>query len=143
MLGPVCGKQPRRTDIHGSGDPGEGDVGRGWGRAGQGRGRVVFLKVLFERSLAERGVHQADKGIPGRRNSMSKGMGFSLDCKALSVAGAQGMCGGRAGEENTGQARPVGEEPHTPFPQRWGFILQATGRPGRICGVKGVTRCAF
>lgn len=49
---------------------------------------------------------------------------------------------GRAGEENTGQARPVGEEPHTPFPQRWGFILQATGRPGRICGVKGVTRCA-
>lgn len=44
---------------------------------------------------------------------------------------------GRAGEENTGQARPVGEEPHTPFPQRWGFILQATGRPGRICGVEG------
>lgn len=65
---------------------------------------------------------------------MSKGMGFSLDCKAPGAAGAQGMCGG--GQE-TGQARPVGEAPHTPFPQRWGFILQATGRPGRICGVEG------
>lgn len=70
---------------------------------GQGRGRGVFSKVLFVRSLAERGVHQADKEIPGRRNSMSKGMGFSLDCKAPGVAGAQGMCGG--GQERRTQGR--------------------------------------
>lgn len=25
---------------------------------------------------------------------MSKGMGLSLDCKALGMAGARGMCGG-------------------------------------------------
>lgn len=76
----------------------------GLGTRGEGMwGRVVFSKVLFERSLAERGVHQADKGIPGRRNSMSKGMGFSLDCKALGVAGAQGMCGG--GQERRTQGR--------------------------------------
>lgn len=101
-----------------------------------GQGGAVFLEVLFERSLAERGVHQADKEIPGRRNSMSKGMGLSLDCKALSVAGAQGMCGGGQ-EERSARARPGGEEPHTPFLQRRGFVLQATGRPGRICGVEG------
>lgn len=59
--------------------------------AGQGNGRAVFSEVLFECSLAER-VHQADKEIPGRRNSMSKGMGLSLDCKALGMAGARGMC---------------------------------------------------
>lgn len=46
------------------------------------------------------------------------------------------MCGGGQ-EEHTGRARPAGEEPHTPFLQRWGFVLQATGRPGRICGVEG------
>lgn len=132
-MAPCVGSSPARMDVHESGDSGQ--VG-GHG-AGQERGRAVFSKVRFERSLAERGVHQADKEIPGRRNSMSKGMGLSLDCKALGMAGAQGMCGGRAGEENTGRARPVGEEPHTPFPQRWGFILQATGRPGRICGVEG------
>lgn len=34
---------------------------------------------------------------------MSKGMGFSLDCKALGVAGAQGMCGG--GQERRTQGR--------------------------------------
>lgn len=70
---------------------------------------------------------------------MSKGMGFSLDCtSAVECGWAQGMCvGAGRREENTGQARPVGEEPHTPFPQRWGFFLQATEASGRICGVKG------
>lgn len=92
----MCGKAPQRPMYIGSGGPEEGDTG-------QGRGRGVFAKVLFERSLAERGVHQADKGIPGRRNSMSKGMGFSLDCKAPGVAGAQGMCGG--GQERRTQGR--------------------------------------
>lgn len=87
------------------GSPAGTDIGRSGtqGREMKGRGRVVFSKVLFERSLAERGVHQADKGIPGRRNSMSKGMGFSLDCKALGVAGAEGMCGG--GQERRTQGR--------------------------------------
>jgi hypothetical protein len=70
---------------------------------GLGKGRAVFSKVLFEWSLAERGVHQADKEIPGRRNSMSKGMGLSLDCKALGVAGAQGMCGGGQEEHRAGK----------------------------------------
>lgn len=97
---PCVGGSPAGTNIGRSGDPGEGDEGEG--DEGKG-GRVVFSKVLFERSLAERGVHQADKGIPGRRNSMSKGMGFSLDCKALGVAGAEGMCGG--GQERRTQGR--------------------------------------
>ena len=64
----MCGKQPHSCtqDVHGVWGPRGGKT-----RAGQGRGRAVFSKVLFERSLAERGVHQADKGIPGRRNSKS------------------------------------------------------------------------
>lgn len=70
--------------------------------AGQGNGRAVFSEVLFECSLAER-VHQADKEIPGRRNSMSKGMGLSLDCKALGMAGARGMCGGGQEEHRAGK----------------------------------------
>ncbi len=48
-------------------------------------------------------VHQADKEIPGRRNSMSKGMGLSLDCKALGMAGARGMCGGGQEEHRAGK----------------------------------------
>lgn len=70
--------------------------------AGQGNGRAVFSEVLFECSLVER-VHQADKEIPGRRNSMSKGMGLSLDCKALGMAGARGMCGGGQEEHRAGK----------------------------------------
>lgn len=35
---------------------------------------------------------------------MSKGMGLSLDCKALGVAGAQGMCGGGQEEHRVGKA---------------------------------------
>lgn len=103
--------------------------------AGQGNGRAVFSEVLFECSLAER-VHQADKEIPGRRNSMSKGIGLSLRLQGAGYGRRTGHVWG-AGRRSTGRARAAGVEPHTPFPQRWHFILQATGRSGRICGVKG------
>lgn len=73
------------------------------GQRGEGAGQSS-RRCCFEWSLAERGVHQADKEIPGRRNSMSKGMGLSLDCKALGVAGAQGMCGGGQEEHRVGKA---------------------------------------
>lgn len=93
---PYVGNIPARMNVHGP-----GTWSKAWG-PGQGKGRAVFSKVLFEWSPAER-VHQADKEIPGRRNSMSKGMGLSLDCKALGMAGAQGMCGGGQEEQRAGK----------------------------------------
>lgn len=130
---PCVGSSPAGTNMGRSGDPGEGDEGKG--------GRVVFSKVLFERSLAER-VHQADKGIPGRRNSMSKGMGFSLDCKALGVAGAEGMCGG--GQERRTQGRQgqlvLSLTRHS---RRDGALsCRPQGVPGFV-EWREVTRCAF
>lgn len=138
MLSPVCGKQPRRDRCRWVWGP------RGGGRReGKGRGRVVFSKVLFERSLAERGVHQADKGIPGRRNSMSKGMGFSLDCKALGMAGAEGMCGG--GQERRTQGRQ-GQlvKSLTRHSRRDGALsCRPQGVPEEFVEWREVTRCAF
>lgn len=122
----------------------QGPMYMGLGTQGEGMwGRVVFSKVLFERSLAERGVHQADKGIPGRRNSMSKGMGFSLDCKALGVAGAQGMCGG--GQERRTQGRQ-GQlvKSLTRHSRRGGALsCRPQGVPEGFVEWREVTRCAF
>lgn len=136
LLSPVCGNQPRRDQSRWVWGPRGGDEGKG-------RGRVVFLKVLFERSLAERGVHQTDKGIPGRRNSMSKGMGFSLDCKALGMAGAEGMCGG--GQERRTQGRQ-GQlvKSLTRHSRRDGALsCRPQGVPEGFVEWREVTRCTF
>lgn len=128
---PYIGNRPAGMDVHGPGDP-EQTWGPGQGKemAGQSSRRCCF-----ECSLAER-VHQADKEIPGRRNSMSKGMGLSLRLQGAGYGRSTGHVWGRAGGAQGGQGQLV-KSLTTPFPQRWHFILQATGRPGRICGVKG------
>lgn len=89
---PYIGNRPAGMDVHGPEDPSKD--GGTW--AGQGNGRAVFSKVLFGCSLAER-VHQADKEIPGRRNSMSKGMGLSLRLQGAGYDRNTGHVWGRAG----------------------------------------------
>lgn len=113
-----------------------GAQGRGtWaGRGGAGAGQS-------SRRCCLSGVLQNEEFTGRTRNSRQKEQhvqryGALLRLQGAEYAGAQGMCGGGQ-EEHTGRARPAGEEPHTPFLQRRGFVLQATGRPGRICGVEG------
>lgn len=73
---------------------------------------------------------------------MSKGMGFSLDCKALlSVAGAQGMCGG--GQERRTQGRQGQLVKSLTRHSRRGGALSCRPQGVPEGFVKGVTRCAF
>lgn len=74
---------------------------------------------------------------------MSKGMGFSLDCKALGVAGAEGMCGG--GQERRTQGRQ-GQlvESLTCHSRRDGALsCRPQGVPEGFVEWREVTRCTF
>lgn len=124
-LCPMCRKQPHSCtqDVHGSGDPGEEDKGRA------GRGRAVFSKVLFESESCRTRSSPGGQGNSRQEEQhvQRHGVLLRLPRALLSVAGAQGMCGEAERERRTQGRQGQLVKSLTPFPQRWGFFLQALG----------------
>lgn len=139
---PCVGSSP--TVVHrmymGSGDPGEGRQ-----RAGQGRGRAVFSKVLFGRESCRTRSSPGGQGNSRQEEQHVQGMRVLLrHCKALlSVAGAQGMCGGGQERRTQGRQGQLVKEPHTPFHQRWGFSCRPQGVPEGFVGEGSNQMCGL
>lgn len=94
---PYVGNIPAGMNVHGPGNPEQG-MGT-WARKGQGSllEGAVLSGVLQNEFTRQTRKSQAEG------TACPKAWGLSLDCKALGMAGAQGMCGGGQEEHRAGK----------------------------------------